>query len=225
MLAAAQAQKHVTLNEALSILDASVQPAVISRTRTTPPGSPTEGDRHLVASGASGDWLGADGRIALFVNGGWRFLPPREGWRLWVEEEGLTIAYASGAWGPPPIASGLGGHAFFEQFIFDEPIQPGGAFETVGQIPANTQAFGLTARVISEITGASGWDVGVVGNEKRYGGGHDVALNASVELARSSIDKYGSAQSLLITPVGGDFSGGMVRFAIPLLRFTPPDPV
>ena len=40
-LLAAQAQKHVTHNEALRLLDAMVQLSVLDRTRTAPPASPT----------------------------------------------------------------------------------------------------------------------------------------------------------------------------------------
>ena len=46
-----QAQKHVTHNEALRILDAAIQIAVLDLTRTAPPSSPAEGERHVVASG------------------------------------------------------------------------------------------------------------------------------------------------------------------------------
>ncbi|MPT23459.1 MAG: DUF2793 domain-containing protein, partial [Starkeya sp.] len=58
LLAAAQAQKHVTHNEALMLLDAATQLAVLDRTRTAPPASPLPGDRHLVAPGASGAFAG-----------------------------------------------------------------------------------------------------------------------------------------------------------------------
>ena len=44
-LLAAQAQKHVTHNEALRLLDAMVQLSVLDRTRTTPPASPVDGDQ------------------------------------------------------------------------------------------------------------------------------------------------------------------------------------
>ena len=52
LILAAQAQKHVTHNEALAQLDLIVQLAVIDRTRTTPPALPAVGDRHIVAAGA-----------------------------------------------------------------------------------------------------------------------------------------------------------------------------
>jgi hypothetical protein len=76
-LAAAQAQKHVTHNEALRMLDALVQLSVLDRSRTAPPASPAEGDRHIVGAGATGLWAGWDGAIAAFIDGGWMRLPPR----------------------------------------------------------------------------------------------------------------------------------------------------
>ncbi len=42
-----QAQKHVTHNEAVSLLDAVVQLAVTSRTVTAPPGSPAVTARYI----------------------------------------------------------------------------------------------------------------------------------------------------------------------------------
>ena len=51
---AAQAQKHVTHNEALRLLDAMLQLAVLDRDLTAPPANPADGDRHIVASGATG---------------------------------------------------------------------------------------------------------------------------------------------------------------------------
>jgi hypothetical protein len=53
-LGASQAQKHVTVNEALNALDVLVQLAVIDRGLAAPPDAPAEGQRWLVASGESG---------------------------------------------------------------------------------------------------------------------------------------------------------------------------
>lgn len=96
---AAQAQKHVTHNEALRALDVIVQAAVTDRTRAVPPGSPAEGDRHLVAVGASGDWAGQDGAIALFQNGVWLFHMPKPGWRVHVLDEGQDVVFDGSGWG------------------------------------------------------------------------------------------------------------------------------
>jgi hypothetical protein len=102
---AAQAQKHVTHNEALRILDGLVQLLVLDRNLTAPPGSPTDGDRYIVGSGATGDWAGWDLNVALFTDGSWLRLPPRAGWRAWVEDEGLLLVYDGVGWvGTTPAA-------------------------------------------------------------------------------------------------------------------------
>ena len=73
-LLAAQAQKHVTHNEALRLLDGLVQLAVLDRNLLAPPGAPADGDRHIVASGATSLWTGWDGSIAYRVDGAWKRL-------------------------------------------------------------------------------------------------------------------------------------------------------
>ncbi len=99
-LAAAQVQKHVTQNEALRLLDAMVQLAVLDRTRTAPPGSPADGDRHIVASGATGLWAGWDFNIAYWVDGAWTRLVPRPGWLAWVSAEAAFVGWTGSAWQP-----------------------------------------------------------------------------------------------------------------------------
>ncbi|PIE06458.1 MAG: hypothetical protein CSA74_12425 [Rhodobacterales bacterium] len=95
---AAQAQKHVTHNEALKLLDGLVQLSVLDRDLTAPPGSPTDGDRYIVASGATGDWAGWDLNVAVWTDGAWLRLPPRTGWRAWIEDEAVLLVYDGSGW-------------------------------------------------------------------------------------------------------------------------------
>ena len=108
----AQAQKHVTHNEALRRLDALVQLSVESRSVTEPPTDPSEGARFIVATGAGGDWSGQDHAIALNAGGAWLFLPPGTGWRAWVVDEGAEVIWQDGQWqvqaGGVPDRIGLG---------------------------------------------------------------------------------------------------------------------
>jgi Protein of unknown function (DUF2793) len=97
-LAAGQAQKHVTLNESLRMLDAIVQLAVASRGVTAPPATPANGQSHIVPSGATGLWSGQAGRIAAFQDGGWIFYPPVEGWTAWVRDEDKLYAFDGAGW-------------------------------------------------------------------------------------------------------------------------------
>ncbi len=98
ILEAAQAQKHVTHNEALLLLDAQIHLSAISRTLGTPPASPAEGDRYLVAAGATGAWTGQGGRLAFRQSGAWIFATPREGWRLWIADEEKFLLFDGVLW-------------------------------------------------------------------------------------------------------------------------------
>lgn len=99
-LAAEQAQKHVTVNEALARLDALVHLTVKSRSIGTPPVSPQEGDRYIIASPATGAWAGHGNSIALWSGGDWMAITPRAGFQAWVEDEGNPCHYDGGAWTP-----------------------------------------------------------------------------------------------------------------------------
>lgn len=93
-----QAQKHVTHNEALRILDAAIQVAVQDITRTTPPASPAEGERHVVASAASGAWAGRAQAIATWQDGAWAFLVPKPGWCVWSVADDAMLVFDGAAW-------------------------------------------------------------------------------------------------------------------------------
>lgn len=92
----AQAQKHVTVNEAIRRLDALVQISVRSRTAEDPPGSPGEGEAWIVP----GDpWDGfAPGEIAAFQDGAWARLAPKPGWLAWCEDEQSLLVHDGEGW-------------------------------------------------------------------------------------------------------------------------------
>ncbi|MDX2308711.1 MAG: DUF2793 domain-containing protein [Hyphomicrobium sp.] len=95
---AAQAQKHITHNEALKRLDAVVQLSVKSRTATVPPPTPANGERYIVAAGATGAWSGQSNRVAAYQDGVWEFFVPSLGWLAWVEAESVLVTYAGSGW-------------------------------------------------------------------------------------------------------------------------------
>lgn len=94
----AQAQKHVTHNEALRLLDTLVQLAVLDRDLTDPPATPDDGARYIVKGGATGAWAGRDDAIAAWQDGAWQFNPPRAGWLAYVADEGALLVWNGSAW-------------------------------------------------------------------------------------------------------------------------------
>lgn len=94
-----QIQQHVTHNEALRMLDALVQLSALDRDRAAPPAEPGEGDRHIVGTGAGGEWSGRDGQLAAWQDGGWIYFQPEEGWQAWIVTEKEVAVFEGGAWG------------------------------------------------------------------------------------------------------------------------------
>jgi hypothetical protein len=105
---AGQAQKHVTHNEALRLLDGVVQLAAVA-VSADPPISPADGERHIVGASASGEFAGHENQIAAFQDGGWVFLLPQPGWRAWqIDEEKLRV-WTGNAWSEFSSGGGGGG--------------------------------------------------------------------------------------------------------------------
>ncbi|SEG60530.1 DUF2793 domain-containing protein [Bosea lathyri] len=108
LLAAGQAQKHVTHNDALTRIDALVHLVVDSRTRTVPPASPTELSAFIIPAGATGAFAGRTNQLALFEDGGWTFLVPRTGWQAWVADEAEHHLWTGTEWRRASPLSSLG---------------------------------------------------------------------------------------------------------------------
>lgn len=100
LIAAAQAQKHVTHNEALLLLDALVQCAVLDKDLAAPPVSPAEGSRYLVAAAPTGAWSGRAGAIAIRQDGVWIFANPGAGFVVFVADETTLYVFDGTAWTP-----------------------------------------------------------------------------------------------------------------------------
>lgn len=98
LLTAGQAQKEMTVNEALAALDLLAGASAMAVGTNTPPPTPVAGQCWVVGSTPTGAWSGHAGALAGWTAGGWRFLSPREGWRVWSEADGCPATYAGGAW-------------------------------------------------------------------------------------------------------------------------------
>ena len=71
---------------------------VISASLTAPPGSPAEGDRYIVASGATGAWAGWDNSVARFSSGAWLRLIPQTGWQVLDETMWALLMWDDSVW-------------------------------------------------------------------------------------------------------------------------------
>jgi hypothetical protein len=103
---AAQAQKHVTHNEALRLLDTVIQLSVLDRSLAEPPASPAHGDRYIIGDSATGAWAEHDGEVAAYVDGAWQFHMPEEGWVAYDQASETLLVRRDGNWLPAGAAVG-----------------------------------------------------------------------------------------------------------------------
>lgn len=96
----AQAQKHVTHNEAVAMLDAAVQLVLTATGSTTPPVTPALGETHALGAAPTGDWAGQAGRVATWSGSAWTYVDPRSGWTAWSEADGALLRHDGATWVP-----------------------------------------------------------------------------------------------------------------------------
>ncbi len=226
-LQASQAQKHVTVNEALARLDALSQLTFVSRFEDVP-NAPLDGQTYVVPVGASGIWSGQDHRVALFLNGGWVFVDARNGWMAWVVDEAVQLRFLDGFWDVVGRSQNTAlGFSERVDIQFDHQIMAGANNQTSVVIPHHSSVIGVTARVIDEIvfSGATDFNLGVDGSDNRYGSGFGHFQNTYIQGLTGQPLTYYSDTPLLLTANGGDFVSGVIRFAIHTTQLTPPEAV
>jgi hypothetical protein len=190
---------------------------------TAPPPSPAEGEAHIVAAGASGGWAGQEGAAAVFLNGGWDFVAPWAGWRLWVGDQGGVAVHDGSGWhlAQQPVSQG-GALTALRIVEIDHSVTAGSSSATPAFIPDKAIVLGVTARVTAAITGASSWDLGVSGSPDRYGTGFGTGAGSYAHGVSGTPLAYYGGSSLLLTAQGGSFAGGTVRIAAHYFELSPP---
>ena len=224
LLQAAQAQKHVTVNEGLVLLDGTSNLTLISAGETVPPALSNDGDCYGVAAGATGDWVGHETEIAIRSNGGWVFVVPQKGWRAWVQDQQIPAMFDGSVWIAGAVAVSQNSAATVHEIIeIDHSISAGPNSIVTTAIPAHSMVIGVTGRITGAFTGAlSDWKLGVAAADNRYGSGLGLVLGSWVRGLTSTPQTYYSDTDLVLSGTGGDFAGGQVRLAIHLLRLNIP---
>jgi len=98
LLSAGQAQKEMTHNEALTLLDLFAQPVVIAVGGDTPPESPGAGQCWIVGMVPTGAWAGYPHHLVGWTGGGWRFCAPAPGMRAWSLADAAEAWFGDGGW-------------------------------------------------------------------------------------------------------------------------------
>ncbi|EYD76928.1 hypothetical protein Rumeso_01450 [Rubellimicrobium mesophilum DSM 19309] len=210
----AQAQKHVTHNEALQLLDAVVQLRIQDFDLTLPPSDVLPGDVIAIGAGAQGDWAGQDGRLALWDGTGWQFIAPAEGWLAWDAATRALRVLSGGVWLPcvpalqnlPGLGVGTASDEVNRLAVASEAtlLTHAGAGH---QLKVNKAAASDTASLLFQ----SGWTGHA---EMGLAGGLDFALRVSDGTAWTEALRVSRASGVVTLPQGAVLDGPLAGAAV-----------
>ncbi|MCC5989160.1 MAG: DUF2793 domain-containing protein [Pararhodobacter sp.] len=170
-----QAQKHVTHNEALQILDLLVQLVVETFDATTPPSLPEEGQVWALGAAPGNEWAGQAAMLAAWVQGGWVFIAPQPGWRAWGREEEALRIWTGTQWEAPEAAapdfddlSGVGINTSFDATNRLSVASPATLLSHEGaghHLKINKAASGDTASLLFQTDWSGRAEMGTAGSD------------------------------------------------------------
>jgi len=226
LLAAGQAQKHVTHNDALTRLDGLVHLAVESRTQATPPSTPTGLSAYIVPEGGNGVFAARADQVALFEDGGWIFLTPRAGWQAWVADEAEHNLWTGTEWRRESPLSSLGASLWGVNGTADATTRfvvqaQASLFNHAGaghQVKLNKAAAGETAGLLFQDGFSGRAEIGLAGDDDLH---LKVSADGSAWAEAMVVDRGTGAVALPATPwagaenllINGDFQINQRSFA------------
>lgn len=166
LVASQQNTPEITHNEAILLVQALLG-GVISVGDNAPPGTPADGDAHIVGTSPTGAWAGRPDCIAVRLGGTWRFIPGEddagtpiaigarhEGLRVYDRAAGALMAWNAASW--VEVAGGGGGGGSYDmRFGFSATPGADDVIDTVPiarglSLPANLA--GSVATVLTDPT-------------------------------------------------------------------------
>jgi hypothetical protein len=228
----AQAQKHVTHNEALTRLDLLVQLAVESFDALTPPATPLAGQIWALGDMPVGAWAGQGGRLAAWVDQGWDYVTPRTGM---VACSGTDLrVFGPSGWTKPDIGPlqnlpGLGVNTSYDATNRLAVTAPATLLTHEGaghQLKINKAAAADTASLLFQTAWGGRAEMGTTGNDdfalKVSANGADwhVAAQADAETGQLQLPNGAQVSAIAgtrlnIADVAGVARGGNMHLLAP----------
>ena len=180
------------------------QAPVIDKDLTAPPGSPSLGDRYIVASVATGDWATQEDDIAQWAGSAWEFTTPTLGTWVYVEDEKEYYSWNGTAWvqesaGPhaPTHSAGSSDPVTVENLatageVDSAPISTGAGalvmgFPDAGNVRVEVRKGSAGTIAVGVPVYISGWNIGQEVHEVEEADASDPAKMPSIGLADAPI--------------------------------------
>jgi Protein of unknown function (DUF2793)/Chaperone of endosialidase len=97
-LFSSQADKHVTINQSLEMLDNILMANVSESDQNAPPTAPSEHFKVLIGGQPTGLFVGHINELAVFLDGDWHFALPRSGWIVFLSSAQKYLVFDGTSW-------------------------------------------------------------------------------------------------------------------------------
>lgn len=229
-----QAQKEITHNEALSLLDALVSPVVQEVGVNAPPLNTQDGELYIIGGQPEGKFTKHAGKIAAKLGSSWRFIEPIKWQEVTLDSDGSKQRFDGKEWAPlntttsaavqPSSAANnilinkdTGEYLKVEHLEEDVALQ-GNYTDTQIKILHHSIVIAVSIRVLEAISGASSFSVGVEGAATRYGSNLGTSKDTTNLGLTDHPLTYWHDTPIRLTANNGAFTGGKMRVTIQLLR-------
>ncbi len=212
-----QSQKEVTHNEALNRLDVLVQSVAQDVDLNTPPSSPALGDCYIIGDSPTGAWSGKAKQIAQAIEGGWFFVAPFKLLKFWVESKEQFYIYDGSAWIPEGLIMKDTGEYLRVEHKTEDVSVTGASTDSTIQIPDRAILLTVNVRVVTAITGATSFGVGIAGETTKFGNFIGASLD-STNIGVIGPTAFYSNTPIRLTANGSDFTGGVIRTTMQYLQ-------
>jgi hypothetical protein len=156
-----------------------------------------------------------DGAAAAVVNQAYGFIGVESnGAGLWtIVDQGFMSALAN-------IAASAHGASIQAQVLETSVTLSGASTNASLPIPADCIVLAVGARVVTAITGATSYEVGVSGNLSQFGSALAIAAG-STNFGLIGPTAFYTNTTIIVTAAGGSFTGGQVRLSISIILANP----
>jgi len=234
LLYSGQAQKEITHNEALNLLDVLVNPVAQEININSPPTDLKTGKLYVIGLEPTGEFKDHKNKIAQRLENSWRFIKPHKWLEVTYSKDGIKYRFTGSNWEQigsillpvrtnPQISNeylikkDTGEylqvlHLEEERKLLDEFT------ESTIKIPHHSYVIAVNIRVIEEITGAASFSIGVSDDPKRYGNNLSFAKDTTnIGLTNHPLT-YWNDTSIRITADNNRFTSGMIHIALQILK-------
>lgn len=226
----AQAQKEVTHNQALNILDVLVN-TVVQEITDTPPEKVNEGDIYIVGKKPQGIFDGNANNLAQFSEGSWTFYQPINYMEAVIVDKLKKYSFVDNGWLPVDSLGSTANRSSKENQksnITNIPLEvsqwqedlemKGKVVTSKNIIPHHSSVIAVNIWVIDEVTGVPSFAVGVKEDPSRYGDKLKASKNTTnIGMSYHPVTYYQDTP-ITIMPNQMEFKSGMIRLVVQYLQ-------